>query len=66
MATQENAHMGLSFKEKLLGWNLKDLGEEYDELASDDGEEEDSKEEIETDCPIIRLSEEKVRIRRPW
>ena len=33
MATRENAHRGLSYKEKLMGRNLKDLGEEHDELV---------------------------------
>ena len=66
MATRENAHRSLSYKEK-LGRNLKDLGEEHDELVADDDDEEDSEEETETDCPTIRLSkEEKIRIRRPW
>ena len=38
---------------------------EQDELISED-EEDDSDEEVDLDCPTIRVSEEKVRIRVPW
>ena len=62
---KDNAFTGVSFKEKLMGQRLKNLDED---LIFEDEEHEgsDEDEEMDRDCPIIKLSkEEKVRIQLP-
>ena len=66
MTTKDNTFTGVSFKDNLLGQRLKNLDEDYiSEDKEDEGSDED--EEMDRDCPTIRLSkEENVRIRLPW
>ena len=66
MTTKDNVFIEVFFKEKLLGQILENLDEDLIfEDEEDEGSDED--EEIDRDCPTIRLSkEEKVRIRLPW
>ena len=66
MTTKDNAFTEVSFKEKILGQRLENLDED---LISEDKEDEGSNEdeEMDRDCPTIRLlKEENVRIRLPW
>ena len=66
MTTKDNVFIEVFFKEKLLGQRLENLDEDLIfEDEDDEGSDED--EEMDRDCPTIRLSkEEKVRIRLPW
>ena len=60
MTTKDNVFIEVFFKEKLLGQRLENLDEDLIfEDEEDEGSDED--EEMDRDCPTIRLSkEEKV------
>ena len=57
----------VSFKEKLIGKNSRDIHEEMDDWLSNEDDGDESEEEDEPNCPSIKLTKtKKVRLRKSW